>query len=108
MDTDRLTQLVEQKLTEGYLRLPVRQGRKLVEYTFRHMLLDEIKDLGPGDRVWVTAGGFAITIKVNGVVKRWKREPDRVEVPVKYGLYDCDRWDTETALARLLVMIDHD
>jgi hypothetical protein len=25
--------------------------------------------------------------KVNGKVKRWKRDPDRIEVPLKHGLY---------------------
>jgi hypothetical protein len=26
--------------------------------------------------------------RVNGMVKRWKRDPDRIQIPVKYGLYD--------------------
>lgn len=26
-------------------------------------------------------------LKVNGAVKTWKRDPDRVKIPVKYGLY---------------------
>lgn len=25
--------------------------------------------------------------KVNGKVKRWKRQPDRIEVPMKHGLW---------------------
>lgn len=29
--------------------------------------------------------------KVNGQVKTWKRSPDRVEVPLKHGLYTYDR-----------------
>jgi len=26
--------------------------------------------------------------RVNGQVKRWKRDPDRIQIPVKHGLYD--------------------
>jgi len=25
--------------------------------------------------------------RVNGQVKRWKRDPNRIQIPVKYGLY---------------------
>ena len=28
--------------------------------------------------------------RVNGKVKRWKRQPDKIEVPVKYGMYGYD------------------
>lgn len=27
-------------------------------------------------------------VKVNGKVRRWKRETGRVEIPCKYGLYE--------------------
>ena len=35
------------------------------------------------------------TVKINGRVKTWKRNPDRIEVPIKYGMYDYDtlEWD---------------
>jgi hypothetical protein len=26
--------------------------------------------------------------RVNGQVKRWKRDPDRIQIPFKHGLYD--------------------
>ena len=28
------------------------------------------------------------TVKVNGKVRTWKRDPGRIEVPCKYGLYE--------------------
>ena len=34
------------------------------------------------------ADGSHMRFKVNGRVKRWKRDPDRVQVPVKRGLYE--------------------
>lgn len=56
---------------------------------FRHMTLEEGKLLGYGDHIWVLArDGSARRVKVNGAVKRWKREPDRIEVPFKYGMYE--------------------
>ena len=33
------------------------------------------------------AGGTAKRWRVNGKVKTWKRSPDRVQVPLKHGLY---------------------
>lgn len=35
--------------------------------------------------------------RVNGAVKTWKRSPDRVQVPLKHGLYAHDYLD-ETSL----------
>jgi hypothetical protein len=29
-----------------------------------------------------------IHVRVNGAVKRWKRNPDRIQVPLKYGMYE--------------------
>jgi len=56
---------------------------------FRHMMLEEAKLLHYGDSIWVLArDGSARRVKVNGAVRRWKREPDRIEVPFKYGMYE--------------------
>lgn len=32
--------------------------------------------------------GGPVVVKVNGVAKTWKRSPERVQVPWKYGLYE--------------------
>ena len=42
--------------------------------------------------------------KVNGAIKTWKREPDRIEIPVKYGMYECARFDLAEALRRFVVV----
>lgn len=56
---------------------------------FRTMSLEEAKMLGYGDTIWfIGTDGSARRIKVNGAVRRWKRSPDRIEVPVKYGMYE--------------------
>jgi len=56
---------------------------------FRTMALEEAKLLRGGETIWFidTAGG-ARRLKVNGAVRRWKRSPDKIEVPVKYGMYE--------------------
>lgn len=39
--------------------------------------------------VWVRSHhGDARTVKVNGKVRRWKRDANRIEIPCKYGLYE--------------------
>ena len=39
--------------------------------------------------IWFKAiDGTARQCKVNGRVRTWKRDPNRVEIPVKYGMYE--------------------
>jgi hypothetical protein len=65
------------------------------------MNIRQAKSLKPGDRVHYTGfrectrtvgprGGVTIDItecRVMGQPKTWKRSPDRVSVPVKFGMY---------------------
>jgi len=44
-------------------------------------------------------------IRINGKVRTWKKFPDRVEVPVKYGLYEYSTLDLEQAMCRLLIKV---
>lgn len=53
--------------------------------------------------IWVQSlSGDARKVKVNGRVRRWKTDPTRIEIPVKYGLREC--W-TMTARDRERVLI---
>jgi hypothetical protein len=64
-------------------------GGREGEAEFRSMTLEEAKLLLPGDSIWFLANdGSARRLKVNGAVRRWKRQPDKIEVPVKYGMYE--------------------
>jgi hypothetical protein len=39
--------------------------------------------------VWLRdRNGLARQVKVNGAVRRWKRDQTRIEVPFKYGMYE--------------------
>jgi len=56
---------------------------------FRPMTVEEAKLLNYGDHIWIVAvDGSARQVKVNGAVKRWKRDLNRIEVPFKYGMYE--------------------
>jgi hypothetical protein len=70
---------------------------------YRPITLDEAKGLHYGDHCQVLLNnGRAGTVKINGRVKRWKRDTDRIEIPVKYGLYECVTL-TNSDYTRLLV-----
>ena len=53
--------------------------------------LGQAKSLKYGDilhhEVNKNADGTPQRWRVNGMVKRWKRNRDRIQVPLKYGLY---------------------
>ena len=63
--------------------------------------IEQAKSLKPGDILHhVTnknADGTPQRWKVNGQVKTWKRDTNRVQIPVKFGLYDFD-YVTEDSL----------
>ena len=56
--------------------------------------LKQAKKLKHGDILHHThnknADGTPQRWKVNGKVKLWKRNPERIKVPLKYGLYRYD------------------
>lgn len=78
-------------------------------HRFRPMLATEAKRLIPGQRVWFLAvDGTARAVTINGAPKTWKRDATRVEVPVKYGLYEYNRFTARSdgTMDRLLVRCD--
>ena len=54
--------------------------------------LDQAKKLTVGQTIYTinykNADGTLQRFRVNGKVKTWKRSPDRVQVPIKRGLYE--------------------
>jgi hypothetical protein len=56
--------------------------------------LDQAKKLSHGDILHHcelrNADGTPQRWRVSGKVKRWKRTPDRIEIPIKRGLYQFD------------------
>lgn len=94
------------ELQDGYF---LARRQTPVKYLYRHMTLDEIKGLRSGSHVeFIARDGTARIVKINGQVKRWVRQPDKIEVPVKYGMYECARLSTEEALRRFVVRVTED
>ena len=56
--------------------------------------LEQAKGLRSGTILYHTinknADGTPQRWRVNGKVKTWKRSPEKVKIPVKYGLYGFD------------------
>lgn len=74
--------------------------------TYRTLTREEVLALGSGMHVAFLANdGTARTLKINGKVRTWKRDPDRVEVPIKYGMYECATFSLEEAMRRLLITV---
>lgn len=49
--------------------------------------LERAKELRRGE---VLVDSYGKRWRVNGQVQRWKRNPDRIRVPLKHGLYSYD------------------
>lgn len=60
------------------------------EKEYRFLTLVEIKALR-NHALIVGNNGEIFRVKVNGIVKTWKRDPSRFSVPIKYGLYEYAR-----------------
>jgi len=60
----------------------------------RHITLNQAKKLRSGQTLYhlkqKNSDGTAQRWRVNGKVKTWKRDPNRVQVPIKHGLYNYD------------------
>ena len=63
-----------------------------VERQYIELTAEEMMSLRPGDHLYyMDDTGRMANVKVNGQVKRWKREPARFELPLKWGMYECWR-----------------
>ena len=88
-------------------RLPKYGGRE-GEGNFRPMTFQEARALSYGNHIWfVGARGDARRVKVNGRPRTWVRSPDRIEIPVKYGMYEFAIFnERDIAEGKLLVPTD--
>jgi hypothetical protein len=49
--------------------------------------------------------GTARTVKINGKVRTWKRDANRIEIPLKYGMYEYTIF-TADDLHRILIPVE--
>jgi len=75
---------------------------------YRALTIEEIRAWGPRDGYglfWEDLRGRACNVRRNGAVKTWKRDAKRIEVPLKFGLYEAFRADSADILAGKLLVI---
>ncbi len=73
----------------------------------RHMTRDEIMQTSHSHVRCLLNNGRLGQVKINGNIRTWKRDPNRVEIPVKYGMYEFAVLSLDEALQRF-VMVIHD
>jgi hypothetical protein len=65
---------------------------QMKQFTSAPLTLEEAKALKTGDWIYsrfdFDSRGNPRRFKVNGMPKTWKRDPSRVRVPLKYGMYE--------------------
>jgi hypothetical protein len=87
--------------TDGYDR-----NKSKRQLQVRRMTLDEVKRLQAGRRYhFIANDGTVKELTINGSVKTWKRDANRVEVPVKYGMYEYGHFDATEALQRFVIVV---
>ena len=87
------------QLIDGYDR------KRKEKLTFRNPkdVAEMIQHCSANQHIWFRSiDGTARRCKVNGQVQTWKRDPGRVEVPIKYGLYEYGRF-TQDDIGRILI-----
>lgn len=87
------------EVTDGYDRTKTPKRIKV-----RRMTVDEIKALGSHCE-FIANDGKLRRVKINGKVRTWKRHPERVEVPLKYGMRDYATFGPED-FWRLVVRVE--
>ena len=98
-------QLME--LTSGY-DYKINRGKRPTK-KYRTMTREEILHLAAGETVpFLANDGTCRNVKINGKVRTWKKDPNRVEVPVKYGMYEYHTFSLGEAMSRLLVLMEED
>jgi len=72
----------------------------------RRLTRDEVMTLGHSRHVPVILNNGRLgECKINGAIRTWKREPDRIEIPIKYGMYEFGTFDLADALGRFVVEV---
>ena len=89
------------------LEIPNGYSKSRVILKFRHPYdTDELVcHCNANEHIWfLSLDGTARRAKVNGRVRTWKRTPSRVEIPVKYGLYEYGTFTAED-IKRVLIPV---
>lgn len=71
------------------------KSKNAASISYRMMTAAEARTLWASHAPARDQNGNIRMVKINGKVRTWKRDPSRVEVPCKYGMYD---YFTDTAV----------
>lgn len=94
---------------QAYTMIPC-YGGKEAPGTFRHPVnvAELIRYASSVHTIWAIGNdGTARRAKVNGKVRTWKRDAERVEIPYKYGLYEYGTFGASD-LTKVLIPIEWD
>ncbi len=74
---------------------------------FRSITFEEAKTLHAGDHIKMVdhSGKAWANVKINGKVQLWKRNPDRISIPCKYGMYETFRLN-QSDFDRIVVEVE--
>ena len=85
------------------ITLPVYNSKDMQTFRNPANVEEFISHCSKQSHIWFKSiQGDARRCKVNGKVRTWKRDPYRVEVPVKYGLYEYGTFNA-TDMGRILI-----
>ncbi len=92
------------ELVNGYDRKKVPE-----KGLFRSITFEEAKNLYSGQTVKMIdhQGKAWRNVKINGIVKTWKRDPNRISIPCKYGMYDWFRLN-QSDFDRIVVEVEQE
>jgi hypothetical protein len=90
------------ELVDGYDR-GTKAGKRKLQFRNPINVQEMIEHCSAHSHIWFASNdGSARQCKVNGKVRTWKRDKNRVEVPVKYGLYEYGTFDARD-IQRILI-----
>ena len=74
---------------------------------FRSITFEEAKGLYYGQTVKMIdhLGNAWRNVKINGKVQTWKRDPNRISIPCKYGMYETFRLN-QSDFDRIVVEVE--
>jgi hypothetical protein len=97
-------------------RVPTRSKRNPPDcyarfFRYRPMTIEEGKNLSWYDSLHVLfQDGEIMRVRQNGAVKTWKRDPNRVEIPIKYGARSDGQFrsvsQSDGTMSALVVLLD--
>ena len=90
------------ELVNGYDR-----KKKPEKSLFRSITFEEAKSLYYGQTVKMIdhLGNAWRNVKINDKVQTWKKDPNRISIPCKYGIYECFRLN-QSDFDRIVVEVE--